>query len=67
MSQELFQQMGENLRRIDTEIKEVQDMIAFLQDAGESVAEQKNKLSLLLTRRNNYASALRKRGVDINV
>lgn len=65
MANELFESMGENIKRIDVDIKETEDMIQFLADVGEPVSEQKNNLAQLRAKRDKFATALKKRGVNV--
>ena len=60
-----IQAIGADFKEMASRIKTAKAMIALAKDAGEQTAEWEGKLRALIVRKDKWAEALRKRGIEV--
>ena len=60
-----IQVLAEDFTEMALKINTARDIIALAKDAGEQTAEWEGKLRALIVKKNKWADALRKRGLEI--
>ena len=61
-----IQVLGLDFKEMNAKIETARAMISLAKDAGEQTAEYEGKLRALVVKKDKWAAALKKRGVDIS-
>ncbi len=57
--------LGEDFSEMNKKVKTARAIIALAKDAGEQTAEWEGQLRALIIKKDKWAAALRKRGVEV--